>query len=178
MNKKHILLYIAALVGCFLLGCVGALTLRAIDARPIQPLQGGKTVDFDGFSLSIPQDYTIADHTADNLAQGGGARYAGSMTDGDDALYLFCYDNPSGDSLADYAEQDVVAYYMRAGATEVRTRELGGRRFICYRASVTGEDGRQLWDTYETWDEARQISFETQMAPARVLPILSTIRFD
>ena len=59
----------------------------------------------------------------------------------------------------------------------MRTRTVGGRRCICYRASVQAERGMETWDTYETWDESIQISFETRMAPADVLPILATITF-
>ena len=66
---------------------------------------------------------------------------------------------------------------MNAGATDVRMRTLGGRRFICYRAAVDGQNGKETWDTYETWNEDIQISFETRMNPDDVLPILATIAF-
>lgn len=92
-------------------------------------------------------------------------------------LYLFCYANESGDSLRQHREQDVVTYYMNAGATDVRLRTLGGRRFICYRATVDREDGVETWDTYETWDGDIQLTFETRMSPGDVLPILATITF-
>ena len=66
---------------------------------------------------------------------------------------------------------------MNAGATDVRLRTLGGRRFICYRATVDREDGVETWDTYETWDGDIQLTFETRMSPGDVLPILATITF-
>ena len=66
---------------------------------------------------------------------------------------------------------------MNAGATDVRMRTLGGRGFICYRATVQTGDGEETWDTYETWNGDIQISFETRMAPQDVLPILATITF-
>ena len=103
---------------------------------------------------------------------------SGSASGRDGTLYLFCYENATGDRLADYPDQDVVTYYMSAGATSVRTRIIGGRKFVCYRAVVLTEEGEQTWDTYETWDEALQISFETQMAESTVLPMLATIAFE
>ena len=66
---------------------------------------------------------------------------------------------------------------MSAGATQVRMRDFGGRRFICYRAAVLGPDGEESWDSYETWNKHVQITFETRMPPAKVLPILATIEF-
>ena len=66
---------------------------------------------------------------------------------------------------------------MNAGATDVRMRTLGGRGFICYRATVQTGGGEETWDTYETWNGDIQISFETRMTPEDVLPILATITF-
>ena len=120
----------------------------------------------------------LGDHSRENAELGGNALYAGSASGRDGTLYLFCYENATGDRLADYPDQDVVTYYMSAGATSVRTRIIGGRKFVCYRAVVLTEDGEQTWDTYETWDEALQISFETQMAESVVLPMLATIEFE
>jgi len=178
--KKDTLLYIAALVGCFLIGCCVTLGFRYTDTREIRPMKGGQTWDLSqfGFSMRVPEDASILDHTHENAALGGSALYAGSANGKDGALYLFCYENEEGDSLSDYPDQELVSYYMNAGATSVRTRIIGGRRFICYRAVVLTEEGEQAWDTYETWDETLQISFETQIQPDVVLPILSTIEFE
>lgn len=178
--KKDTLLYILALLGCFLLGCAIALGLKTADSQEIKPLKGGQLWDLSvfGVSLRVPQDAVIADHTRENAELGGNALYAGSAAGRDGTLYLFCYENEAGDSLSDYPDQDVVSYYMSAGATSVRTRILGGRRFICYRAVVLTDEGEQTWDTYETWDQTLQISFETQMPPDIVLPMLASIEFE
>jgi len=178
--KKDTFLYILALLGCFLLGCAIALGLKTADSQEIKPLKGGQLWDLSvfGVSLRVPQDAVIADHTRENAELGGNALYAGSASGRDGTLYLFCYENEAGDSLSDYPDQDVVSYYMSAGATSVRTRILGGRRFICYRAVVLTDEGEQTWDTYETWDQTLQISFETQMPPDVVLPMLASIEFE
>lgn len=179
MNKKNVILYIAALIACFLLGAGGALVLRMIDARAITPLSGGQEMDFPefGFTLSVPQDFRLFDHTDENYASGGNALYAAALAGNEDILYLFCYENETGDRLADHSEQDVVSHYMRAGASDVRMRSFGGRRFICYLANVEGEHGVETWYSCETWDETLQIVFETDMPPERVLPILATLSF-
>ena len=178
--KKDILLYIAALIGCFLLGCCVTLGFRIADSREIKPLKGGQIWDLSSFSFSmrVPEDAVISDHTQENAALGGNALYAGSSSGHDGTLYLFCYENEESDNIADYPDQDLVSYYMNAGAVSVRTRIIGGRRFICYRAIVLTEEGEQAWDTYETWDETLQVSFETQMQPDVVLPMLATIDFS
>ena len=178
--KKNVILYVLALVFCFAVGCGGALVLRYIDAAEIKPLSGGQTWDlstFD-FTMRVPEDAVVTDHTRENAELGGGALYAGSSVGKDGALYLFCYANETGDSLKDYEDQDVVSYYMGAGAESVRTRMISGRKFVCYRAYVLTEEGEQAWDTYETWDETLQISFETQMSESVVLPMLATLEFS
>jgi len=177
--KKNTVLYILALVVCFTLGCSGALALRILDSREIKPMQGGQNWDLSAFGLHIrvPEDAEIADHTRENAELGGNALYAGSAAGKDGTLYLFCYANETGDRLDSYPDQELVSYYMGAGASSVRTRIIGGRRFVCYRASVLMEDGEQTWDTYETWDESLQVSFETQMPESVVLPILATLEF-
>ena len=177
--KKDVLLYIAALVGCFLIGCCVTLGFRYADSQEIKPIKDGRIWDLPQFSFSmrVPEDAVILDHTQENAALGGNALYAGSANGHDGALYLFCYENEEGDSISDYPDQELVTYYMNAGATSVRTRIIGGRRFICYRAVVLTEEGEQTWDTYETWDKMLQISFETQMQPDVVLPILATMEF-
>ena len=178
--KKNVILYVLALILCFVVGCGGALVLRYMDAMEIKPLSGGQTWDLStfGFTMRVPQDAVISDHTRENAELGGGALYAGSSTGKDGALYLFCYANETGDSLRDYADQDVVSYYMSAGADSVRTRMISGRKFVCYRAYVLTEEGEQAWDTYETWDKTLQISFETQMDESVVLPMLATLEFS
>ena len=178
--KKDTLLYILALIVCFLVGCGIALGFKIADSQEIKPMQGGQAWDLSafGFSMRVPEEAAIADHTRENAELGGNALYAGSAAGKDGTLYLFCYENETGDNLADYPDQDVVSYYMSAGATSVRTRIIGGRRFICYRAVVLTDEGEQTWDTYETWDEQLQISFETQMAESVVLPMLATIEFE
>ena len=178
--KKNVILYVLALVLCFAVGCGAALYLRYVDATGIRPLSGGQTWDLTAFgmSLRVPEDAAIADHTRENAELGGDALYAGSSTGKDGALYLFLYANETGDSLKDYDDQDVVSYYMSAGADSVRTRMFAGRKFVCYRAYVLTEEGEQAWDTYETWDETLQISFETQMDESVVLPMLATLEFS
>ena len=177
--KRHTLLYMLALALCFLLGCAVSLGLSRWDGRAIRPLRGGQVWDQSafGFTLRVPEDAVIADHTRANAEQGGNALHAASAQGKDGALYLFVYANETGDRLDQYPDQDVVTHYMNAGATAVRTRILGGRRFVCYRATVLTTEGEQTWDTYETWDEALQISFETQMPESAVLPMLATLDF-
>ena len=179
--KKSTVQYILALVICFAVGCGIALGLNAYDknAERIIPLSGGQTIDFSayGFTLTVPDDFAMNDYTTNNAAEGGNALFAGCAYGEIGELYIFCYTNDSGDELRQYGEQEVVTYYMNAGATDVRMRTLGGRRFICYRATVIGQDGEETWDTYETWNEDIQISFETRMNPDDVLPILATITF-
>ena len=181
MNSKTILQYTAAIVVCFLIGCSIALGLNAYDRHNerITPITGGQTIDFSayGFSLTVPDDFALNDYTTNNAAEGGNALFAGCAYGELGELYIFCYTNESGDALSQYKAQDVVTYYMNAGATDVRMRTLGGRDFICYRAIVQTGDGEETWDTYETWDGDIQISFETRMAPQDVLPILATITF-
>ena len=180
MNRKSVFQYITALVVCFLLGIALALGMRALDMRRITPLEGGQTLDYAdfGFTMRVPDSAIVRDHTMENFEAGDDALYAGSITTQEDGvLYLFCYENASSDNLEDHDEQDVVSHYMHAGATQVRMRELGGRRFVCYRSAILGPDGEQLWDTYETWNERIQITFETRMAPGDVLPILASIEF-
>lgn len=181
MNRKNVIQYILALLVCFLLGMALALGMRMLDMRRIKPIEGGQHLSYSdfGFSMRVPDSAIVRDHTLDNLESGGNALYAGSITTQEDGvLYLFCYENVSADSIDLYPKQDVVSHYMSAGATQVRFRDLGGRQFICYRASVLGPDGEQLWDTYETWNERIQISFETRMSPDDVLPILATLDFS
>ena len=157
--KKSTVQYILALVICFAVGCGIALGLNAYDknAERITPISGGQTIDFSayGFTLTVPDDFAMNDYTTNNAAEGGNALFAGCAYGEIGELYIFCYTNDSGDEL----------------------RQLGGRRFICYRATVNGQDGEETWDTYETWNEDIQISFETRMNPDDVLPILATITF-
>ena len=181
MNRKNVLIYCAALLCCFAFGFGATLILKTLDSRPIEPLEGGQTLDFSnfGFTMRAPETAILRDHTEDNANEGGDALYAGSIaTEEDGVLYVFCYENLGGDSLKEYSEQEVVTHYMSAGATDVRMREFGGQPFVCYSASVIGTDGEQRWDTYETWDEKLQITFETRMTPEIVLPILATLTFS
>jgi len=178
--KKNTVLYILALILCFTVGCGVTLVLRCIDAPDIKPLSGGQTWDLStfGFTIRVPEDAVIKDHSRENAELGGNALYAGSSTGKDGALYLFCYANETGDRLDDYPDQDVVSYYMGAGASRVRTRMIAGRKIICYRAHVLTEEGEQAWDTYETWNETLQVSIETQMDESVFLPILATLKFS
>lgn len=180
MNKKDVFSYLIALAVCFCLGLGAVLIMHTLDRRAIAPIEGGQTLEYAdfGFAMRAPETAVVRDHTQENYEAGDDALYAGSITTQEDGvLYLYCYENAARDSLAGYSEQEVVTHYMSLGATEVRMRELGGRRFICYRASVLGPAGEELWDTYETWDERLQITFETRMAPRKALPILATIDF-
>lgn len=181
MNRKNVLQYVLSLIIFFLLGIALASCLRMLDMKDIEPLSGGQTLNYAdfGFSMRVPESAIVRDHTMDNLDAGGDALYAGSITTQEDGvLYLFCYENTAQDSLENHREQDVVSHYMSAGANDVRIRDFGGRPFVCYRANVLGTDGEQLWDTYETWNERIQISFETRMASDDVLPILATLDFS
>ena len=181
MNKKNVFQYILALVAFFLLGMALAFGLRWFDMQKIEPIEGGQMLEYPdfGFTMRVPESAIIRDHTLDNLEAGGDALYAGSITTQEDGvLYLFCYENTTADSLANHQKQDIVSYYMSAGATDVRMRKFGGRPFICYRANVLFEEGRvEVWDSCETWNSEFQIVFETQAPPERVLPILATITF-
>lgn len=184
MNRTSSLLKSAVLiVAAFALGCISALALRAYDAghERITPITGGQTIDFSeyGFHLTVPDGYSLVDYTTNNRAEGGNAVFAGCAFDeSGNELYIFCYDNETGDAVEDYGEQELVSYYTHAGADDVRLRTLGGRRFVCYSAVVEAQDGAQTWFTYETWDAAHQVTFETRMSDAAVLPILATIDFD
>ena len=181
MNKSSVFKAAAGIIGAFLLGCAAALLLFWIDSREatITPISGGQTIDFSayGFTLTVPDGFSLNDYTSNNRAEGGSAVFAGCAYEGERELYIFCYDNEAGDSVAGYGEQELVRYYMEAGADDVRLRTLGGRRFVCYRVRVESGSETQTWDTYETWDSAHQITFETRMEPGDVLPILATISF-
>lgn len=181
MVKKQIFLYVAALLLCFLMGCGVALTLRALDMRDeaIAPLESGQTIDFTeyGFTLDVPEGYSLNDYTTGNHAEGGDALFAGCAYGAGNELYIYCYANGTGDSVGDYTPQELVNYYVSEGADDVRLRELGGRRFICYAATVESAEGAQRWYLYETWDEAHQLTFETRMPPETALPILGTLSF-
>lgn len=181
MNRKQILAYAAALVLCFLAGCCVSLILGTLDAREeaIAPLAAGQTLDFTeyGFTLTVPEGYSLSDYTTNNHAEGGDALFAGCAFDSESELYIYCYANESGDSVSDYGQQTLVSYYTSAGADEVRLRVLGGRRFVCYQALVESGQGAQRWYLYETWDEGHQLTFETQIPPESALPILKTLTF-
>lgn len=181
MNKKSVIQYILAVVLFFLIGCGVAIGLNTYDQyhERITPISDGQTIDFSayGFSLTVPDDFALNDYTTNNSAEGGNALFAGCAYGEVGELYIFCYANESGDNLSQYKAQDVVRYYMSSGATDVRMRTLGGRSFICYRATVETSNGEETWDTYETWDNDIQISFETRIDPEDVLPILATLSF-
>ncbi|MBR5287697.1 MAG: hypothetical protein IKU34_03775 [Clostridia bacterium] len=182
MNKITILKFLAALLCCFLLGCCATLVIHLYDRYFDMPdmLTGGQTIDFTayGFTLAVPDDYALNDYTANNFSEGGDALFAGCAYGGGEELYIYCYDNPQDDAIADHPESTLVSHYMAAGAQEVRTRTLGGRRFICYRVEVAAQDGNERWDTYETWDKDIHLVFETRMNPWDVLPMLQTISFS
>ena len=57
--KKNTVLYIVALILCFLLGCVVSLAFKFIDSQEITPMKGGQTWDLSsfGFSMRVPDDY-------------------------------------------------------------------------------------------------------------------------
>ena len=182
MDKRDVLRYLAALLVVFCLGCGAALGLRAYDAHMDSPapLTGGQTLDLAafGFTLRAPESFTLYDVTQDNLAAGGDALFAGCAAGDGQALYFYCYGNEQGDDIGDYGEQELVTYYTGAGCSAVRTREFGGRRFICYSAQVERDGEIQTWHSFETWDERMQLVFETQMAQSDVLPMLATLQFN
>ena len=181
MKNKNVRLYLLALAVCFLIGCGAVLALSYMDSHEYAPLEGGKAVEFTdfGFTMSVPEDYRVFDQTQASLDAGNDVLYAGMIGQGDHLLYLYCYENTVGDNLQDHSPKDVVAHYMNAGATDVRMREFDGVPFICYHAEVTAEEGEtQRWYSYETWNGREQIVFETQSAPADILPILATIDFE
>ena len=90
--KRNTILYILALIVCFALGCGVTLFMRHMDLQEIKPLSGGQTWDLSmfGFSMRVPEDAAIADHSRENMEQGGSALYAGSSSGRDGTLYLFC----------------------------------------------------------------------------------------
>ena len=130
--KKTTIQYILALIACFVVGCGIALGLNAYDrhSERITPISGGQTVDFSayGFTLTVPDDFSLNDYTTNNAAEGGNALFAGCVYGSLGELYLFCYANESGDSLRQHREQDVVTYYMNAAAASSATaRRLTAR---------------------------------------------------
>ena len=180
-DRKTLLLCALLIIAFFLAGCAAALLMSAYDARSerIRPMEGGQLLDLSafGFTLMTPEGWQTADYTDQNHESGGAAVFPGCTGTQGSALYIFCYDNENGDSLENYAPKELFRYYMSAGAQDVRLRTLGGRRFIEYSALVQREDKIETWFTYETWDAARQITFETQIPARDVLPILATITF-
>jgi len=181
MKNKTAIRFLAALLCCFLFGCGASLGLYLYDQHfdMPAPLSSGQTIDFSayGFTLTVPDGYALNDYTTNNFSEGGDALFAGCAYGGGEELYIYCYANAQGDALSAYSEQELVSHYTAAGAKEVRTRTLGGRRFICYRAEIYTENGIETWDTYETWDESMHVVFETRMNPWTVLPMLQTITF-
>ncbi|MBP3428062.1 MAG: hypothetical protein J6M47_07370 [Clostridia bacterium] len=181
MNTKRTLQYVLLLVLCFLAGCGAALALHIIDARneAITPISGGQTIDFTeyGFTLTVPDGYSLANYTANNHAEGGTALFSGCAFLEQNELYIYCYANENGDQLSDYTEKELVSYYMQAGAQDVRLRTLGGRRFLDYTAAVQNGNQIEIWRTYETWDSTHQVVFETRMSADDALPILATLTF-
>ncbi len=182
MTKKNVLLYIAALAVVFALGCGAALVLKTLDERDaaVTPLASGQIFDLSahGITLLVPEGAVLLDYTENNLEYGGQARFAGCAGEGEDALHVFIYDNDQGDDISAYSAQELVTYYMGAGAGDVRLRDIAGRRFVCYRSQVESEDGAlQVWDTYETWSASRHIVFETQLPAKDALSMLSTLTF-
>lgn len=181
MKKQTVLKFIASLMICFLFGCCATLALHLFDTHfdlP-KPLEGGQTIDFSayGFTLTVPDHFALNDYTQNHRDEGGNALFAGCTYGGGQELYIYCYENAQGDDLAAYSEQTLVSHYMSAGAQDVRIRTFGGRPFVCYRAEATVQGRIEIWDTYETWDEAIHLVFETRMNPWDVLPSLQTITF-
>ena len=80
--KKNTLLYLLALVGCFLLGCAVSLGLSIWDSQTIKPMKGGQVWDLSsfGFTLRVPEDAVLGDHSRENAELGGNALYAGSAS--------------------------------------------------------------------------------------------------
>ena len=71
----------------------------------------------------------------------------------------------------------MIRYYMQSGCDQVRTRTMGGRTFISYRAMIKSLTGDEDWYVYETWDTDQHLILETRMLPASFLPILASITF-
>ncbi len=173
--KLGITLLLCILAG-FALG--GALLLY--DTLEPSPLQGGRTVDVSrcGFSLRIPEGYSLQEITSQVRAQDEEAVYAFSAGDGADLLLAYVFDNLRADEISDTPEQHLVSYYMNAGCDQVRPRDLSGRRFICYRYRVETGSSEERWYVYETWSPRWHLIFETPMREADVLPILQTLEFS
>lgn len=181
MKQNNLFRFILAFAFCLLCGCAVAFGFFAYD-RLIDspaPIADGQTVDFSayGFTLTVPDDFAMNDYTANNLAEGDSALFAGCLYGQECELYLFVYANEAGDSITDYELSTLYSYYMSAGGLDVRTRDFGGKRFICYGAAIAQDDGILRWDTYETWDSARHVRFETKNGTSVILPILETLRF-
>ena len=178
MKSKNAFLYLAALAAFFLLGCGTAFVLRALDIKADSPapLEGGQALSLPGLTLRVPESYFLEDYT--ELTDEADVLFTVIAQDGAQALYLHGYTNEQGDTISDYPEQELVTYYTHAGCEEVRTRVIGGRRFICYSAQAQADDGRyQIWYAYETWDAALHLVIETNMYSQDVLPILMTMEF-
>ena len=92
MSTRHKLLYAASVAACFLIGCIAALALQAYDAREASPtpLPEGQTIDFSayGFTLTVPETYSLNDYTANNLSEGDNALFAGCTYDAEGELYI------------------------------------------------------------------------------------------
>lgn len=178
MKKKDAAKYLAAVTVAFLLGCAGALGLRAYDLRADspQPLTGGALHALPGLTLRLPDGFSLA-NLADERAAADGVLFDALAQGDEGTLLLHGYANAQGDDIAGYAERQLVAYYVNAGCRDVRTRTLSGRRFVCYGALANAADEPQLWHVYETWDAALHLVIETQLPPRDALPILSTIEF-
>lgn len=182
MKTGTIFKFLAAVLCCFAFGCVaaGSIYLYDLYLDAPAPLVGGQTIDFSayGFTLTVPDGFALNDYTTNNAAEGDDALFAGCAYGQEQELYIFCYENAAGDRIGDHSEQEIISYYMTAGMQDVRTRTFGGRRFICWSASIQTQEGYEVWDTYETWDEGIHLVFETRMNPADALSILQTLSFS
>ena len=168
--------YIIALILVFVIGCVAAFALRFYDVRKDtpDPIADAEVFDFTagGFTLAAPRGSTMTEYLPPD-----GMLFSGMLSDGDQTLLLYCYQNEHGDNIGDYTDQALVTYYTHSGGLDVRMRVLGDRRFVCYSAQLTDGDDTHTWHVYETWDESRRLLIETQMSVEDALPILTTLSF-
>ena len=178
MNKKNVMQYLAAVFACFILGCGVTLILRQVDLSDenILPLTEGTTASFplSGFTLLLPDEAQVL-YTSDNTST---ALEHATLVIGDSLIRFASFSNTTRDRIDALDPQTLITEYTHAGAEDARLRTLGGRRFIQYAVTLTGEDGvSHRYLTFETWDEDNHLIFETEMNARDVLPLLASIAF-
>ena len=118
------------------------------------PISGGQTIDFSeyGFTLTVPDGYSLNDYTANNLNEGGNARFAGCAYMGDSELYIFCYANAAGDDVSAYGEQELISMVTTLGH-QLMDMEQSLRAMALQDGRLPLED--VIWRAYGVLSNAR-----------------------